>query len=724
MTSLQLFPKSDHVPKLPKEWGTGKYKEEEDVFVPKAPTWQYSGTPTDQFYRLTQLRLSNVRSNDELVPEPHEAAIGPIMINKSFPAEHPYSSHMPRTALFPRFDSEMDPKRGVAARGEKPISHEMPAKAYDVQIVHKTKGFGDRREIQSLPKNSEKDALEWNGEFGFNQLVKAHNGRQDFYPIPPKVVAPNLQSRGPEMKVGMRTATAMRNVERDQWQTTYDRQHTGLGPANPNKLDNFDDKTNFYHTTGITDDNIYPRSVNTLDPPRPLEGRIARTLVPRPPQMRTAAAANAPQNPNYIRKMTLSEREENRLLHGKQYASLPDDISEKDKVRWRELEKTAHAQSNLEILERHKGQPDTVPYQPAGPPGGPEAMYLQSTKSDQDKNFQEMEAQNRWKVLNAHGPGHDITALNNKMALATKTERPPTFYGHEGKYNEERSGLYKTSYSPERLAYSMNALNVSGPEIMNSMHSHIDALNLPTPLNHDMRDAFKYSRTFNYSSPNLAGDRRETHELMKQHLGLKEFQKSILQPSVKTARVKVQEGGTVLKESMTGDSYNTRKFLQEYEIGKFSRYEPTTVMSSDNQNLHKVRTASSTKSKNVKFSENVQVAQSLDSGLLRLSSAPTRGSPRMTPDATPLISSDPGPKPETQAVNTSQYTSVHAQYQPENDKNAKEEERKEDDDEFQVESRNLPKIKFTNIESQLYTPKRMERNSRISPIPTRSGNGR
>ena len=44
------------------------------------------------------------------------------------------------------------------------------------------------------------------------------------------------------MEVSERTATAMRNVERDQWETTYDRNHTGLGPANANALDNLAEK--------------------------------------------------------------------------------------------------------------------------------------------------------------------------------------------------------------------------------------------------------------------------------------------------------------------------------------------------------------------------------------------------------------------------------------------------------------------------------------------------
>ena len=327
----------------------------------------------------------------------------------------------------------------------------------------------------------------------------------------------------------------------------------------------------------------------------------------------------------------------------------------------------------------------------SGPPGGPEAKYLESTKRDQDKNFQEIEAQNRWKVLEAHTPSHDISSLNYKMARTSVPEKPSTFYGHEGKYNEERAGLYKTSYSPERLTYNMNALEVSGPEIMNTMHSHIDALNLPTRLNSDMKDAFRYSRTLSSSQPNLAGDRREGRDLMNQHNALKRSQTTILQPTVETARVKVQEGNTILKESTMGDSYNTQKFLQEHEIGKFSRNEPLTVMSSVNQNLHNVRKASSTKSKNVKFADNITVAQSLDSGILRLSSAPTRGSPRM------VLDSDP--KPATEPVVTTQYTSTQAQYNPQFDQ---EESDKEENAEAGEDGPvTVPRIRFTNIETKL-----------------------
>lgn len=280
------------------------------------------------------------------------------------------------------------------------------------------------------------------------------------------------------------------------------------------------------------------------------------------------------------------------------------------------------------------------------------------------------------------------------MAYPSTAEKPSTFYNHEGKYNEERAGLYKTSYSPERLAYNMNASEVSGPEIMNTLHSHVDAINLPTRLNSDMKDAFRYSRTLSSSQPNLAGDRRDGRDLMNQHQALKRSQTQILQPNVETARVKVQEGKTILKESTMGDSYNTRKFLQECELGKFSRYEPLQVMSSTNQNLHNVRKASSTKSKCVKFSDNIQVAQSLDSGLFRLSSAPTRGSPRVVPEL--------GTKQDTEPVITTQYTSTQAQYLPSNDTEEEKEEKEETDKEFPLDNRtSWQKVKFTNIETKL-----------------------
>jgi hypothetical protein len=43
MTSLQLFKSVEHDPTVSKEWGSGKFKEDVNVYsIPERPTWQYS----------------------------------------------------------------------------------------------------------------------------------------------------------------------------------------------------------------------------------------------------------------------------------------------------------------------------------------------------------------------------------------------------------------------------------------------------------------------------------------------------------------------------------------------------------------------------------------------------------------------------------------------------------------------------------------------------------
>ena len=74
------------------------------------------------------------------------------------------------------------------------------------------------------------------------------NTKQDFYPIPPKLFVPSHQQRSDgkcirgNMTITPATADTTKNVERNQWQTTYDLNHTGLGPSNPLKLDNLGEK--------------------------------------------------------------------------------------------------------------------------------------------------------------------------------------------------------------------------------------------------------------------------------------------------------------------------------------------------------------------------------------------------------------------------------------------------------------------------------------------------
>ena len=108
---------------------------------------------------------------------------------------------------------------------------------YYINTDHKqlqmSPGNGLREEIQSLPPESQKAALEWH-EHSFDQEVKSPNvGHVQYYPWPPKTLVPNLEQRDEsicangDMTISKRSANALRNVERDQWTTTYNRSHTG-----------------------------------------------------------------------------------------------------------------------------------------------------------------------------------------------------------------------------------------------------------------------------------------------------------------------------------------------------------------------------------------------------------------------------------------------------------------------------------------------------------------
>ncbi|KAL8564687.1 hypothetical protein ACOMHN_004180 [Nucella lapillus] len=673
MTSLQFFKASDPSPYNPLEWGTGKPPEHIDVGVPRNATWRYTGEPVKQHYGLTQLKLSNVRSNDELVPRPQAIQIGKEFIDKAFPAEHPYSSHIPRFAVIPKFDSPEDPKRGVAARNEQPISSEMPATPFETIVKEKTKGFPYRHEFQDFPQESEKKALYWPGEDFFDQRVKILGGKQQFYPIPPKTVCPNLQTREEEMRVGPRTANSLRNIERQQWITSHQNDYTGLGPSNPVALDNLEEKRNKFIMTGLEDDRLYPHTQNTFDPSRGMEGRLTRKVTTSPANQKCLESGTS-DNLEYRRKMTLTEREEHRLLHGTEYVNLPDTTSDPNcDTRWRDLDTTSRAGPSLEKVEelKKKAAEAETPFPQAGTPSPGEESYLAKIKTQRDLDIQDMEAQNRWKVLELQNPSHDQTALNKKMDVLFDKEQPDTFYRHEGRYNEERAGLYKTSYDPHRLAGSMNLASNAPSELMNTLHSHsLTAGDLSIPaarLTENCNSALKWSRTFSLSQPDLSGDRREGQEVLHTYSKVKAGQRSSLQPpEPHLASPQVQEREVLQREATTmGASYNVQKFLQENGLDRYARGEPLCLMSQDNQSLARVRSRSTPKpAKNVKFSRSVTVAT-------------------MSPTSTPPVSVQTQPlnggggggfdaptqdqESSREKVNPTQYTSTHALYRRDND---------------------------------------------------------
>ena len=69
------------------------------------------------------------------------------------------------------------------------------------------------------------------------------------------------------------------------------------------------------------------------------------------------------------RLMTLSEKEDHRLLNGQEYYNMPDTGDEEEMEEWKKRQVTSHPQHGLERLwvnEGLKERPDGLPYTPLG----------------------------------------------------------------------------------------------------------------------------------------------------------------------------------------------------------------------------------------------------------------------------------------------------------------------------------------------------------------------
>ncbi|CAJ1061732.1 uncharacterized protein C7orf31 homolog [Xyrichtys novacula] len=207
---------------------------------------------------------SKVRLNDQLIPKPTEINMGEKMIKIAMPKQHPYSSHISKFAMFPSFHPPEDPETGVRAASKPFLSPLIPNRAPDVTVLSKTIGkqatYLDRiksqnrsvisvflcigapfrHEILESPISQSKKTVMWTGEHGFLDYTKPLKGQnQVFYPTPPKTVLPNPRLCDWDLTLSERTCNMLRNLERTHWLTSYQMNYTGLGPANPLKMDDF-----------------------------------------------------------------------------------------------------------------------------------------------------------------------------------------------------------------------------------------------------------------------------------------------------------------------------------------------------------------------------------------------------------------------------------------------------------------------------------------------------
>ncbi|XP_068995624.1 sperm-associated microtubule inner protein 4 [Embiotoca jacksoni] len=173
------------------------------------------------------------------------------MIKTPTPKEHPFSSHIPRFAMFPSVRSPDDPETGVRAASQPFLNRLIPNSAPDVTLWSKAIGGPYRHEVLETPVKTRKKAVRWTGDHGFlDQHVKPLKGEKEvFYPTPPKTVLPNPKLRDWDLSLSERTSNMLKNLEKTLWVTTYQIQYTGSGPTNPLQIDDFKEK--ICNLTGI-----------------------------------------------------------------------------------------------------------------------------------------------------------------------------------------------------------------------------------------------------------------------------------------------------------------------------------------------------------------------------------------------------------------------------------------------------------------------------------------
>uniref|UniRef100_A0A8C4THG1 Sperm microtubule inner protein 4 n=1 Tax=Erpetoichthys calabaricus TaxID=27687 RepID=A0A8C4THG1_ERPCA len=230
-----------------------------------------TSVPIQQYYDLTYLKKSNVRTNDQFEKQ----------IQVPFPAKHPYQSHISYYAMFPTFKSPDDPDSGLNTRNGVQVNLNVPAMSHDIRVLQKAKGDPYRHEVIDIPPISKRKVLQWPGQNGYYQIPKQpEEPGQVYYPRPPKTVAPNMTLRPWENTLSERTANMLKNLERSQWLSIYSLNFTGNGPMNPLQLDDYHDKM-----IGAITGKINPfmaelreRSHSAFTPARPFEGRYSRML--------------------------------------------------------------------------------------------------------------------------------------------------------------------------------------------------------------------------------------------------------------------------------------------------------------------------------------------------------------------------------------------------------------------------------------------------------------
>lgn len=178
------------------------------------------GAQVQQLYSITPDIKSKTRSNDELIPSPTKIDLQTHIIDKKYPSEHLFKSHIPKDDVFPdtlnNTHTEKDPNVNYIHPADS------PAKAPDQIIYSKCLGSPYRHEGISIPLDSQRKPMTW-PQGPFYQLPQATEKRaQEWYPTP-KIQYPKSEPAS----ISKSTFNVLKEVNDSLWKSVYQKDFSG-----------------------------------------------------------------------------------------------------------------------------------------------------------------------------------------------------------------------------------------------------------------------------------------------------------------------------------------------------------------------------------------------------------------------------------------------------------------------------------------------------------------
>eukprot|EP00117_Sycon_ciliatum_P018348 scpid40981/ scgid2610/ Uncharacterized protein C7orf31 len=200
----------------------------------------------DESYKLTDMKRSDVRPNDELVPRPLSVNLAKDQVKKRFPADHPFTSHTLQREMFPRVEPPpegvLDEDTGLPLRRN---TGPIPPLSAQTTVRHKTRGASARHEKLILFDEEEKVKVNQSRPLPndvWDVDRSERHKRALTYPAPQVLYSARPEQRT-SMTVRPRTANALANMQDKAFgTTTYGGQHTGRGPQHISHIDDYEEK--------------------------------------------------------------------------------------------------------------------------------------------------------------------------------------------------------------------------------------------------------------------------------------------------------------------------------------------------------------------------------------------------------------------------------------------------------------------------------------------------